>query len=120
MALFPHKLAAVRAGLGWIGKSSLLITREHGPRVYLATVLVDCDIEPDRPVLESGCGGCTACVEACPYLCIKDLNWHSGTPREELLDVYLCNAKREEAIKSKGRKDECGQCLLACPYGKGA
>ena len=117
-AFFPHKFAAARAGLGWIGKSSLLVTREHGPRVYLATVLVDRDIEADRPIVESECGSCTACVKACPYICINDVNWHSGVPREELLDIHLCNAKREEMIESKGRKDECGLCLLACPYGK--
>ncbi len=117
-AFFPHKLAAVRAGLGWIGKSSLLITREYGPRVYLATVLVDCNIGSDKPVLKSECGSCSECLKACPHLCINNVNWHSGVPREELLDVYICNAKREEVIESKGRKDECGLCLLACPYGK--
>lgn len=116
-AVFPHKLAAVRAGLGWIGKSSLLITKEHGPRVYLATVLLDSDIETDKPVLKEECGSCSACVIACPYSCINNVNWNPGVPREELLDVYLCNAKREHVIESKGRKDECGLCLLACPYG---
>ena len=44
LAQFPHKLAAVRAGMGWIGKSSLLITEEHGPRLDLSTILIDTDI----------------------------------------------------------------------------
>ena len=51
LALFPHKLAAVRAGLGWIGKSSLLITRKYGPRVRLSTVLIDWDILCSEPVV---------------------------------------------------------------------
>lgn len=43
---FPHKSAAVRAGLGWIGKSSLFITREYGPRIRLSTVLTDIPCHP--------------------------------------------------------------------------
>ncbi len=118
MAVFPHKLAAVRAGLGWIGKSSLLITEPNGPRVHLATILFDLDIRSDEPIIKSGCGSCDACVIACPYGCIKDVDWTPGIPREELLDAHGCSSIREGMISSLGHKDECGFCLLACPFGK--
>ena len=117
MAVFPHKLAAVRAGLGWIGKSSLLITELHGPRIHLATILFDLDITSDDPVTKSGCGDCDACVAACPYGCVKDVDWIPGIAREELIDAHGCSNIREGMIDSLGHKDECGFCLLSCPRG---
>lgn len=119
LAIFPHKLAAVRAGLGWIGKSSLLITDNYGPRVRLATILIDGDMACGQPVTTSKCGTCKACVEVCPDHCIKNVAWHPGIAREELLDAHTCNAKREAFVQSIGHKHECGLCLLACPRGNG-
>jgi epoxyqueuosine reductase len=118
LAMFSHKFAAVHAGLGWIGKSSLLITNAHGPRVYLATILIDSDIPTGEAVLESSCGNCDACVTACPHGFIKGVNWYPGVPREKLIDVHSCNNYREGAIDIIGCKDECGLCLVACPCGK--
>lgn len=118
LAMFPHKLAAVRGGMGWIGKSSLLITNKYGPRVRLATILIDYNVPCDEPVTTSKCGGCKECVEACPYNCIKNVDWYPGISREELFDAHKCSAKREAFIKSIGHKHECGLCLLSCPHGE--
>jgi len=57
-AVFQHKTAATRAGLGWIGKNGLLITPEFGPRVRLGTVLTDMELPYGKPVEESRCGEC--------------------------------------------------------------
>lgn len=119
LATFPHKLAAVRAGLGWIGKSSLLVTQQCGPRVRLATLLIDFDLPCNDPVTTSKCGECMICVEACPYDCIKGVNWFPGIPRGNLLDAHACSSKREAFRSSIGHKHECGLCLLACPFGNG-
>ncbi len=119
IATFPHKLAAVRAGLGWIGKSSLLITQQHGPRVRLATLLIDLDLPCGEPVTTSKCGECMICVEACPYGCIKGINWCPGMPRDDFLDAHVCSSKREVYRSTIGHKHECGLCLLACPFGNG-
>jgi epoxyqueuosine reductase len=119
LAVFPHKLAAVRAGLGWIGKSSLLITNNYGPRVRLATILIDGDMPCGQPVTTSKCGTCKVCVEVCPDNCIKDVEWYPGIAREELLDAHTCSAKREAFVQSIGHKHTCGLCLLACPRGNG-
>ena len=119
LAEFPHKLAAVRAGLGWIGKSSLLVTQQQGPRVRLATLLIDFDFPCGEPVTASNCGECMICVDACPYACIKGVNWHPGMLREDLLDAHFCSAKREAYRSLIGHKHECGLCLLACPFGNG-
>jgi epoxyqueuosine reductase len=93
LAKFPHKLAAVRAGLGWIGKTSLLITPQYGPRVTLATLLIDSDLPGGEPITESKCGKCMICVEACPYGCIKGVNWYPGVLRNELFDAHLCRVE---------------------------
>ena len=68
---FSHKMAATKAGLGWIGRSSLFVSTEFGCGVRLATVLTNASFTPGEPVSESRCGDCTECVKACPYGAIR-------------------------------------------------
>ena len=56
----PHKTAAVRAGLGWIGRNCLLVTPEYGPAVRISTLLTDAPLDCARPALEPRCGECRA------------------------------------------------------------
>ena len=63
---FPHKTAATRAGLGWIGRHCQLITRKFGSWVRLGTVFTDMSLPYAKPFERSYCGTCTRCVEACP------------------------------------------------------
>ena len=62
----PHKTAATRAGLGWIGKCALLVTEQYGSGIRLSTILTDAPLEVGVPVEASRCGGCTACQSVCP------------------------------------------------------
>ncbi len=117
---FSHKMAATSAGLGWIGKCSLLITPEYGPRVKLGTVLTNAPFSTAEPVLSSNCGACTRCSEACPYAAIHRTNWERGMKRDELFDAFLCNRKRLEFREVIGRKHSCGLCMQACPVGRNA
>lgn len=60
------KAWAARAGLGWIGKHSNLITRDYGSWVFLGELLLNLDLEYDAVEPEDHCGTCTLCIEACP------------------------------------------------------
>ncbi|MBN1459319.1 MAG: epoxyqueuosine reductase [Armatimonadetes bacterium] len=115
-APFSHKLAATRAGLGWIGKSALLVTPEFGPAIRLATVLTDAPLLAAKPTEESACGDCLVCVEACPGRAIQGRDWHAGMPREQLLDAQACHQTRPAASVRHGiERPRCGVCMAVCP-----
>jgi len=61
---------ALRAGIGWVGKNTLLINSKAGSTFFLAEILLGIELEPDRPVDTDHCGACTRCIEACPTQCI--------------------------------------------------
>ncbi len=62
-----HKMVATRAGLGWIGKTDLLVTKQFGPRLRLVTVLLKNDPGYHaKPIEKSRCGNCVICVDKCP------------------------------------------------------
>jgi len=115
---FSHKMAATKGGLGWIGKSSLFVSTEFGCGVRLATVLTNASFTTGKPVIESHCGDCIACVEACPYEAIRGTSWYPGIERDKLFDAFLCSRKREEYIHKLGYKHPCGLCIKVCPVGK--
>lgn len=66
------KAWAARAGLGWIGKHSNLITREYGSWVFLGELLLNLELEYDTERMEDHCGSCTLCLEACPTNAITE------------------------------------------------
>ena len=66
------KAWAARAGLGWIGKSSNLITKEHGSWVFLGEIVLDIELDYDTDIETDHCGSCTACLDACPTNAITE------------------------------------------------
>ncbi|HMK46108.1 MAG TPA: 4Fe-4S double cluster binding domain-containing protein [Methanocella sp.] len=115
-AVFSHKLAAHLAGLGWIGKSCLLVTPEVGPRARFTTVLTDAPLAVGTPMAER-CGDCSECVTVCPARAFTGKNFLESDPREARYDASRCE-KYFDVMKKQGKMSVCGMCLYACPHGK--
>jgi epoxyqueuosine reductase len=112
-----HKTIATRAGLGWIGKSALLITEEYGPAVRLGSVLTDTELETGEPVDSSRCGECHKCVDCCPAGAIAGSNWNLGAPRESMFDAFVCCDTAKRLAGRQGIEARiCGICINACPW----
>jgi epoxyqueuosine reductase len=115
--IFSQKLAAHLAGLGWIGKSCLLITPDHGPRVRWVCILTDAPLNPTGTPMEPRCGECTACVDICPQHAFTGRPFHRNEPREARYDAAACDRYFKELEKSRG-VGVCGLCLYICPHGR--
>ena len=114
---FPHKTAATRAGIGWIGRHCQLITRSFGPWVRLGTVFTDLNIPCGPPVQRSFCGTCMRCVEACPAGALTGKAWQPGIAREKILDVHVCDSWKKKHYRQFHNGHNCGICSAVCPYG---
>ena len=114
-AIFSHKLAAHLAGLGWIGKSCLLVTPEVGPRARWASILTDAPLAVGQPLVER-CGECAECVDACPPHAFAGRNF-SDEPREARFDVFRCNEYMRQSEEFVGVR-VCGMCVYVCPHGR--
>jgi epoxyqueuosine reductase QueG len=99
----PHKTIARLAGIGWIGKHSLLVTPEFGSAICISTILTNAPLKPTLPTpITSSCGNCTACKDICEVAAIEGNAWNIGISRDELVNVFKCNT--------------CLKCLAHCPW----
>jgi len=110
------RAAAVRAGVGWWGKNTMVLVPGAGPWVLLGSVVTDAPVDPTPPMVRS-CGSCTACLPACPTNALIA----PGT-----LDARRCLAAiaqspgaipREFRAVMGSRIYGCDDCLEACPPG---
>lgn len=111
-----HKLVANLAGMGWIGKSALLINPYYGPRVRWATILTDADLPVVNKRMKSRCNTCRLCVVNCPANSFDDVEFDENIPRDERYDAQACSdflARRGE----EGFPRMCGFCVKVCPWG---
>jgi epoxyqueuosine reductase QueG len=114
---FPHKTAATRAGLGWVGRHCQLVTRPFGPWVRLGTVFTDMELPCGPAVERDFCGRCRRCVDACPAGALTGNAWHPGLPREEILDALACDQWKKDHYPQYHKGHNCGMCAAVCPYG---
>jgi epoxyqueuosine reductase len=116
-----HKMVATRAGLGWIGKSDLFISRVFGPRLRLVSMLIN--LKPEYvavPIEESECGKCNVCVVKCPANAANGKLWNIKIHRDEFFNAHRCREKCGELARKKFNIDIriCGICVSVCPLPK--
>jgi len=114
-----HRAIARTAGVGWIGKSLNLITKEHGPRVRFASILTNAPLEIGKP-LENNCGECQNCIDSCIVGALNSTSFKDYPKERELaLDIDKCVSKLQEFSKDPDiGVMVCGICLKVCPWGK--
>ncbi|MFW9896676.1 MAG: 4Fe-4S dicluster domain-containing protein [Candidatus Thorarchaeota archaeon] len=99
------KIIAKTAGLGWQGRSLLIISPEYGPLHRLIAILTDLPLQVNQ-VINNECGDCQKCIEACPQKALTFVAFEDHpSSREEVLDVKTC-------LGDNG----CLVCLLSCPW----
>ncbi|GJM21710.1 MAG: epoxyqueuosine reductase [Planctomycetota bacterium] len=115
-APLSERAFAARAGLGWIGRNTMLLNERLGPWMLLAEILVDAHFPPDAPAAFR-CGSCTACVDACPTDALdgkgqldagRCLSYWSIEHRGELPEAW--------GAALGHRAFGCDDCLAACPF----
>ncbi|MFR9504043.1 MAG: tRNA epoxyqueuosine(34) reductase QueG [Rikenellaceae bacterium] len=111
-----EKQLAVEAGLGWIGRQSLLITPQFGSFVVLGVLLLNVEVDIyDEPLSTVGCGECRRCIDICPNGAILE---------ERMIDSRLCiSALTVECDNPDGRELHgwlfgCDMCQSCCPYNR--
>lgn len=116
-----EKAWAREAGLGWIGKNSLLINRETGSFIFLGAIIINIELKYDTPYQEDNCGSCTLCIESCPLKAINNNRTIDARKCISWLTVENKNPIPEEYLDKMGdRIFGCDICQDACPWNKNA
>ena len=110
-----EKVWAQRAGLGWQGKHTNLISTDFGSWLFLGEIIIDFELEPDDPFTKDLCGSCTACIDACPTHALGEYELDSGK-----CISYLTIEYRGDFIEGHDDLDGwiygCDICQEVCPW----
>jgi len=109
---------AAKAGLGWLGKNTLLLNKEMGSFFFLATIISDWEFDYDNPIKDY-CGTCTACIDACPTQAINPNGFLEANKCISYLTIEL---KNEIPSEFSGKMDNwmfgCDVCQEVCPWNR--
>lgn len=110
---------ATRAGLGWIGKNSMLISRKSGSYFFIAELITNLELEFDQPMGGDYCGDCSRCMDACPTGAITDLRVVDANKCISYLTIENKGAI-PESFKGKYKKwiFGCDICQQVCPWNR--
>ena len=110
-----EKVWAQRAGLGWQGKHTNLISTDFGSWLFLGEIIIDFELEPDDPFTKDLCGSCTACIDACPTHALGEYELDSSK-----CISYLTIEHRGDFIRGHDDLDGwiygCDICQEVCPW----
>ncbi len=113
------KAWAQKAGLGWRGKNSNLISKQAGSFFFLAELIIDLDLAYDNPFPTDHCGSCTRCIDACPTDAIVAPYTVDGSKCISYLTIEL---KNEIPTEFKGKMENwmfgCDICQDVCPWNR--
>lgn len=114
------KAWGTRAGLGWIGKHSNLITREYGSWVFLGELILSLELKPDAERVEDHCGTCTLCIEACPTGAIVEPYVVDSNRCISHATIELRAPEIPESVASnlEGWLYGCDICQDVCPWNR--
>lgn len=111
---------AQQAGLGWIGKNGNLITKQQGSYFFIATLIIDAELEYDNTFVKDYCGSCTKCIDTCPTDAILPDKVIDGSKCISYFTIELKDALIPEAMR--GRFDDwifgCDICQDVCPWNR--
>ena len=110
---------ARRAGLGWIGKNTLLINQSHGSFTVLGAILVNLDLPSDPPFEADRCGSCTACLDACPTGALGPPRWLDAGKCISYWNIEHRGAAPDWVPESlEGWLFGCDICQEVCPWNR--
>ncbi len=114
------KAWAVKAGLGWLGKHSNVITKDIGSWVFLGELLLDVELEFDTGVVADHCGSCTACLDACPTAAIVEPYVVDSKKCISYATIELRSEKLPAEISEnlEGWLYGCDICQDVCPWNR--
>ena len=114
-----ERVWAQRSGLGWIGKNSLLLSKNRGSFYFLAEIILDLELEYDNPLQTDHCGTCTRCIDACPTGAILQNKTIDGSKCISYLTIEL---RDEIPSEFKEKFDDwmfgCDICQDVCPWNR--
>lgn len=110
---------AEKAGIGWMGKHSLLITKQSGSFFFLGELIIDLELEYDTPFVTDHCGSCTRCIDACPTNAIV---FDKKIDASKCISYFTIELKDEIPIEMKGKFEDwmfgCDICQDVCPWNR--
>jgi epoxyqueuosine reductase len=111
---------AVLSGLGWIGKNGNLIHKKNGSFFFIATLIVDLEIEYDAPEMADYCGNCTRCIDACPTQAIEPDKVVDGSKCISYFTIELKDLLIPDTMKNKFENwmFGCDICQDICPWNR--
>ncbi len=111
---------ATKSGLGWVGKNGNLINKQSGSFFFIATLIIDLELEYDDAFAKDYCGSCTRCIDACPTEAILDNKVVDGSKCISYFTIELKDALLPDDMKNKFSNwmFGCDVCQDVCPWNR--